>query len=750
MSTYTIRNFRVFGDESVSFNIRPITVLTGCNSSGKSSMNKSMLLLSDMFRKINADYVNRNRCYLEDYRILLTDEAYNLGRFDSVINHQAKKREFTIEYDGESYFTFDTIRVRLTIVPDDANVIGNGRVKTLQVYDEKGTLLMDADLISGSAQFHLLPLKQKYMEFARLATMYNYWEDVRQRLELDKINMTRTVTQEECDLSNEYAKELDIHLARFELIRKGDFSRDHLGQLLGNCDFEQHHLSLGTLFYLPILDLLCSTSKEALPEALQEHFSHMKIQFAPNERDREYALEKVNERIRRFYMVIEDYLQSDFTSFADYYAHYEDIFLASVPGSCSSRDSSQKESFIDAINESLAFNHQGFYSILGIMKDPAAIYKNEVEEWWNEGPNKFLFIYKQLRRQSFHKAERMGNDKVNIWYQTPEFDNFVLYFSSVIKDLIVDAPSFVVRNEYMDANRANVQRLYTYRSQGSAMNRLLQEYVRISSHAKKQKVIEAERYVPYIAEEQTLTCVGNMEDGAPIFERLPVFSITKHHFESVRDFRNRYKVGTFMKKWLRRFGIADDMRLIHAESGAGLCVVLVRDGAEQNLADFGFGVTQLVAILMRIEVNISKYQKETGETEDKNGNHVVTYDHTESYLSIEEPESHLHPNYQSLLAEMFADADKAYNVHFILETHSEYLIRKLQVMAAKNDINPEAVAIHYLNDPKICKKEGIEQVVKIDIKENGQLTDKFGPGFFDEAGSQQLEIIRIARSSSHV
>ena len=52
-------------------------------------------------------------------------------------------------------------------------------------------------------------------------------------------------------------------------------------------------------------------------------------------------------------------------------------------------------------------------------------------------------------------------------------------------------------------------------------------------------------------------------------------------------------------------------------------------------------------------------------------------------IAIEEPEIHLHPKYQSLLADMFLEAYKTYNIHFIIETHSEYLIRESQVLVSK-------------------------------------------------------------------
>ncbi|MDY6036387.1 MAG: hypothetical protein SPI67_02775, partial [Paludibacteraceae bacterium] len=69
--TYTIKNFRVFDEQGATFEMAPVTILTGCNSSGKSSVTKSLILLNDMFARILRDYRAGAPCYLEDYPLRL-------------------------------------------------------------------------------------------------------------------------------------------------------------------------------------------------------------------------------------------------------------------------------------------------------------------------------------------------------------------------------------------------------------------------------------------------------------------------------------------------------------------------------------------------------------------------------------------------------------------------------------------------------------------------------------------------------
>ena len=112
-------------------------------------------------------------------------------------------------------------------------------------------------------------------------------------------------------------------------------------------------------------------------------------------------------------------------------------------------------------------------------------------------------------------------------------------------------------------------------------------------------------------------------------------------------------------------------------------------------------------------------------------------------ICIEEPEIHLHPKYQSLLADMFVEAYQKYNIHFIIETHSEYLIRKLQTMVASknNELGSGDVSIYYIASNDEC--DGVDKVRKINIMEDGRLSSPFGTGFFDEADNLAMELLNI-------
>ncbi len=117
------------------------------------------------------------------------------------------------------------------------------------------------------------------------------------------------------------------------------------------------------------------------------------------------------------------------------------------------------------------------------------------------------------------------------------------------------------------------------------------------------------------------------------------------------------------------------------------------------------------------------------ETKSAESNYIPNSGH---WFSIEEPESNLHPRLQSLLADFFMDLCKTFEVRVIIETHSEYLIRKLQELVADNKIGKDDALIYYFRNPEIAQAAGKPQVEKIEFSANGEIPYwKFDSGFYD-------------------
>ena len=97
---------------------------------------------------------------------------------------------------------------------------------------------------------------------------------------------------------------------------------------------------------------------------------------------------------------------------------------------------------------------------------------------------------------------------------------------------------------------------------------------------------------------------------------------------------------------------------------------------------------------------------------------------------------------------MFVEAYTKWGVHFVLETHSEYLIRKLQTFVAHKKMESNDVSICYVYSKDDYVSPSESRVKHLPIKEDGNLADSFGTGFFDEADNLSVELMSIKMDKS--
>jgi len=195
----------------------------------------------------------------------------------------------------------------------------------------------------------------------------------------------------------------------------------------------------------------------------------------------------------------------------------------------------------------------------------------------------------------------------------------------------------------------------------------------------------------------------------------------------------------FVETWIgpKGFNIGDKFDVIEIDDSV-FRVEIQRGKEKINLADFGFGIKQVFTLICYLGSN----------TTYRNTRHGMLFISQLLYL-IEEPESNLHPSFQSRLADLFADGlIKFNNPTYIIETHSEYIIRRLQYLVAEKKLKPEDVVIQYFTDPYRLKKDD-PQVREINILSDGRLSDDFGPGFFDEAINLKLDLLRLKNASNN-
>ena len=120
-----------------------------------------------------------------------------------------------------------------------------------------------------------------------------------------------------------------------------------------------------------------------------------------------------------------------------------------------------------------------------------------------------------------------------------------------------------------------------------------------------------------------------------------------------------------------------------------------RDGSDLvNIADVGFGVSQVLPVLVALLVA-------------KKGQLVY----------LEQPELHLHPRAQYALAEILTRTAKR-GMKLVVETHSALLLLQVQTLVAKGDLDPDLVKLHWFSrNPE----DGTTSIRSADLDENGAL-----------------------------
>ncbi|MCO5238659.1 MAG: DUF3696 domain-containing protein [Chitinophagaceae bacterium] len=248
-------------------------------------------------------------------------------------------------------------------------------------------------------------------------------------------------------------------------------------------------------------------------------------------------------------------------------------------------------------------------------------------------------------------------------------------------------------------------------------------------------------FLPFVTMESVSTERSNTKGIKSILDNDDFSRLMKRRFSATGDEKQAFnELDDFLDKWLQEFKIAEEKRFEKNEDYDAFKVKLLKNGRPMMLSDEGFGVSQVLPVILSCCPII-------GWDYEYDPSNPIQYNKPKLVL-IEEPETNLHPALQSKLADMFMDAVKTFNIRFVIETHSEYLIRKLQYLTGKGDIKPEQTVIYYFYPPTEVPA-GEKQVKKINIKEDGSLTDDFGTGFFDEADNIALELFLLKQSQKN-
>lgn len=134
-------------------------------------------------------------------------------------------------------------------------------------------------------------------------------------------------------------------------------------------------------------------------------------------------------------------------------------------------------------------------------------------------------------------------------------------------------------------------------------------------------------------------------------------------------------------QWLGRMGLLEEFEPKQIAPHRKVYEVFVRAPSSPepvNLVDVGFGVSQILPVLVQL-----------------------FYAASGSVLIFEQPEIHLHPRAQSELADLFIEAlqireeGSPRDVQLLVESHSEHFLRRLQRRIAEGKLTRDQTALYF-------------------------------------------------------
>ena len=607
-TNYNIKNFRAFGNGGATVKIAPITILTGCNSSGKSSIAKSLLLLDTFLSKVKMAITNKSDVDLGGYTLDFNEYPLNLlGRFDKVVNVNSNSKEIEFKYTS-----LKGLDVVLTFYTKESDVLNRGYLKKLEIFKDDINIFSTED---GLCNLNMLPFLEEYLRITKAYWAHPEYED-------DKISLR------------------SINWA----------------------------IKNNTLFRVPILEKIGHLRRDNFQEEINAIYSSKYTQ-----------IEGLEVLLNRLSLV---FLNSDCETFAEFFKSREKLWLSQFSYEEFLRDEDNRlrvPIHWSKIDSQYCFSEE-FIEIL--------LTKNR--DRLNKATFPLPFLLTSLNYIGHIIDIPEDNEYCHRVVSSTQFhfvayhicDYFQRYVMRQLEEAL--APSWSGALAYVGSSRVDVKRLYTL-------------------DAKTDFALLLNRYF----------------NARRDFVELPQ-----------NDNETGYIPDGFINKWLKKFGIADSVSVEMDSEGLGISIKLHKDNRTSLLADEGYGITQLFSILLEIETEIQQavLLYTDGMCSDN-------FKYREQTIIIEEPEIHLHPKYQSLLLDMFAEACKQFNIHFIIETHSEYLIRRLQVRVAEKNIPAENVSVIYVDENSNPYNMGLAQ--------NGKFSQDFGSGFFDEADNAAIQLFEL-------
>ena len=727
INEFSLENFRVFKDKS-NFELAPITILTGANSSGKSTVIKALNLMQGFYK--DSDSLSLN-FFKENPE---STYHHQLGDFEKVVNKYNSNKEFVITYkipynywDSEVFNYWGDLFIEHTFCRDEGSSLKNGKLINSSIYiednDEKlliSRILYDNNIclrffdipavinkfysLSQECENYRCKIEQyvvkineennyKIPENGEIVTIKNYTGPV--TCKYDDNNILDSYYYPE--LNKQFSDFMGFDYVKLQILAEKGIRFAKCDPFFSKEFFSKYFVSTKLI---PDTYASCMDSPKIIElikqipidnyDKFEQHLWDLILKKTPDMKHRhtfESFLKLFNEvdaNVSIYQYELDPKLSPNIKFPLDGGTASIQAIKDFIKKNATTDFDSFYKKLINEIHVETScyvYNKKGLFS--QIMENVDASPET------HPNTHNLTSILKYFCMFEFYlnlgicdlQAPMLVPDGTelddcdwrevgrNDWEETikkSELYSFIEEKEKELDALTYDQIQLFYKNcDFIESVRANTQRLYTFTSQGTSFNQFLAKF---------------------------------------IDKKYPV---------------------DFINKWIKEFEIGDNIDYqSELLAGVGTQLNIMKGNDKINIVDLGYGVTHFLALLLRLV-----YATQEGYTT----------------IAIEEPETNLHPKYQSKLADLFLDAHKTFGIRFIIETHSEYLVRKLQYLTAKGEITTDGSVIHYFGNPDETERgQNEEQVRTIHIKPNGQLTQPFGSGFFDEADNLAFELLKFS------
>lgn len=708
-----LENFRLFTNEFFEF--KPLTILIGANSSGKSTIAKALNLLQKNL--IAPNRLGKLRFY---------DEVHGLGRFENVLSHQrkaeAKEITFHLKFQNTSFKKDKTNKKQTTHLLNEIDFITfsytyeqdiihpeNGNLIRLQIAVEKATQ-KDILINTYSNQkgdfifdYNLKWFCTKILKenlFTYKPNLYEIWDKVdssileqekerrkaieegNRKTKLEQLEEYLLIDPSTKDNYQEYKTklvEIDQHLDTIDNPIDLSSFRIQESQLIKSLKAQKHQLELAKKNI--------ETKETKLREQLER----------PNNPDKEdlEQLTSVNDEWNRLESKL-DAVQQQINALEEEAAEQQYLENQLPLHQKRTKLHQLREGICDAIsiikNEAKKSINEIYDDNIKKIKD--GIIRSELYEQLTIGSKKFL---ETIANQAIETIapDRKNKQTIAEYLYSKEWENLI---------------SAIINPDLNDLKATNII-----------------EWTEGIEFIKKIDKINDINFKDIIGKESENQFVLLLVDQIYEIIKLAFQPIPFEFLSAKRGFQQRiYQSGNsayhldnslakvlgfqtseqdFIQKWMKEFNICQEDELFEVEVIEGHFVqgyIVKKDNSKINIADKGLGIIQLIPIIIEIAAALGKDQ----------------------LLIIEEPGTFLHPDLQAKLVDLITSAIPQ-KVQFLIETHSEYFVRKLQyTVAQKNYSFPhDDIVLFNMIDG------GIKKDIKLGLE--GDLSEEFEEGFYN-------------------